>query len=200
MSLKRKDPVSLTARIRGSIKLTDLLNEKGLAVSDSGQQQISCPFHGVDRSRSARVYPETNSMHCFACVKSWDPISFTMQEQEIDFWHAVELLVNRYDVPVGDIQDRAAELKYVDLKDKKYFSTKRQTYIDEKSEEVHQKLVLARTIDLWKQLNHLLPDESFGKVLLLLNKIRLNMDNKEFFVQQIQRVLIRLSEAKKGSN
>ena len=32
--------------------------------------QISCPFHGDDARKSARVYPDTNSMRCFFCSKS----------------------------------------------------------------------------------------------------------------------------------
>jgi len=38
-------------------------------------KQIRCPFH-ADDTPSCRIYPETNSFHCFGCGASGDQIEF----------------------------------------------------------------------------------------------------------------------------
>jgi hypothetical protein len=42
------------------------------------EEQIPCPFHGVDTHPSARVYPETvkgpSHVWCFVCQEHWDAI------------------------------------------------------------------------------------------------------------------------------
>lgn len=45
--------------------------------------QIPCPFHGRDLHKSARVYPQTNSLYCWACGKGWDVISYWAQANEM---------------------------------------------------------------------------------------------------------------------
>lgn len=40
--------------------------------------QFICPFHkfGQEHRPSARFYPDTDSMHCFTCNRSWTPLQF----------------------------------------------------------------------------------------------------------------------------
>jgi DNA primase len=68
-------------------------------------EQMSCPFHGADTSMSARYYPETNSMYCFACKKSWDPIGFWMQYAEVRFMEAARHLASKYGVDLSKVAD-----------------------------------------------------------------------------------------------
>jgi DNA primase len=37
--------------------------------------QINCPFHQDDKP-SCKIYPGTNTYHCFACGKTGDTIQF----------------------------------------------------------------------------------------------------------------------------
>jgi len=45
-------------------------------------KQIRCPFH-EDDTPSCRIYPETNSFHCFGCGASGDPIEFIEKYERI---------------------------------------------------------------------------------------------------------------------
>lgn len=65
--------------IKNEVSIYDLFDRSSPPVryeTDKQQCQISCPFHGYDNSPSARVYPESNSLYCWACAKSWDVIDY----------------------------------------------------------------------------------------------------------------------------
>lgn len=68
-------------QIHAKVTAYDILRSNGVElkqVSDAQEEQFSCPFHGVDRKPSARVYPESNSgpshAWCFFCQERWDAI------------------------------------------------------------------------------------------------------------------------------
>jgi len=70
--------------------------------------QISCPFHGQDTHPSARVYPDTNSLRCFYCSKSWNPVTFWAEDNnwyrdndKLDLGRAIDDLASRYDITVN---------------------------------------------------------------------------------------------------
>lgn len=49
----------------------------GIAIPDYGKDvQVRCPFHklGRESTPSARFYPDTDSLYCFACNRSWSPL------------------------------------------------------------------------------------------------------------------------------
>jgi CHC2 zinc finger len=53
--------------------------------------QIMCPFHDDARpggSPSARVYPDTDSIYCWVCDKSWNPISVVAESRGITYRQA----------------------------------------------------------------------------------------------------------------
>lgn len=54
----------------------DVLRHFGVDVKGDHEVQISCPFHGVDRKPSARVYPtqgtSRSGVYCYTCMKRWD--------------------------------------------------------------------------------------------------------------------------------
>lgn len=57
----------------------DVLRHGGVELRSDGEEQFSCPFHGVDAKPSARVYPESvrSNSHawCFVCQERWDAIT-----------------------------------------------------------------------------------------------------------------------------
>lgn len=90
------DFVELKKMIADKVQMSDLLQESGIRLGTPGtEEQISCPFHGPDRSPSARHYPETNSIYCFTCKKSWDPVSFVMAKRGVRFKEAVNHLAKK---------------------------------------------------------------------------------------------------------
>jgi hypothetical protein len=50
-----------------------------------------CPFH-EGKSMALRLYPESNTVHCFACAKSWDTIAYIQDTQGKTFADAVKYL------------------------------------------------------------------------------------------------------------
>lgn len=68
--------------IHRHVTVFDILRRNGVElkqVTDDQTEQFSCPFHGVDRKPSARVYPESpqspSHAWCFVCQERWDAIS-----------------------------------------------------------------------------------------------------------------------------
>jgi hypothetical protein len=61
-----------------AITAQDVLRHFGTTLNrgDDQQEQISCPFHGEDKSPSARVYPgdgtSRSGLYCWVCQKRWD--------------------------------------------------------------------------------------------------------------------------------
>ena len=103
-----KDPRELRKFILDKVMLADLLAADGIRLPQRIKpQQLSCPFHGKDLSMSARFYPETNSMYCFACKEAWDPISYVMKSDGIKFMPAANFLVSHYKLDVSRLRDLA---------------------------------------------------------------------------------------------
>ena len=88
------------AAVKTSVKIVDVLRHHGINVPDGINQQISCPFHGIDSHPSARVYTQTNTIFCWTCHSLWDVISAEMQFSEISLNEAVNVLVQRYGIDV----------------------------------------------------------------------------------------------------
>jgi len=89
-------------RIRAEVSILALLGKYGFADIDpfnDVEQQFRCHLHGNDQKPSARVYPSTNSFHCWACGKSRDPINLTMDAEGIEFSDALAKLEAEYDLP-----------------------------------------------------------------------------------------------------
>lgn len=81
-----------------------ILHSLGYRVrTDAGnrEQQYSCDLHGdgKDSKFSARVYPQSNSVYCFACNQIRDPISLIRDKKGLRFWEAVQYLEQAYDLP-----------------------------------------------------------------------------------------------------
>ena len=81
--------------------ITDLLSELGISIHHEGvEQQIRCPVHS-DSVASARYYPESNSIYCFTCAESYNPIDLAMLCWELSFVEAIEKLGGRDDDPAS---------------------------------------------------------------------------------------------------
>lgn len=67
--------------LRKGVSAHDILRRNGIVLrySTDREEQFACPFHGVDRHPSARVYPETvkgpSHVWCFTCHENWDAIA-----------------------------------------------------------------------------------------------------------------------------
>ena len=63
--------------------------------------QIRCPFHkgGAELAPSARVYPDTNSIHCFTCHRSWSPVTLLAEHLDVSYREALTIVRAKYGDP-----------------------------------------------------------------------------------------------------
>jgi hypothetical protein len=67
-------------QVKRTVTVYDMLRRNGIELSqvtDDREEQIQCPFHGVDNKPSARLYPPTDEnpsggIWCFVCQERWD--------------------------------------------------------------------------------------------------------------------------------
>lgn len=57
----------------------------------SRPRKIHCPVHD-DSTKSAQVYPDTNSLYCFTCGMSYDPVGLVAEEQSVNVLAACEYI------------------------------------------------------------------------------------------------------------
>jgi len=95
-----KDFEKLKEHIKKHVKLGVQLRNDGRITYDLDEEQIHCPFHGVDNKKSARYYRETDTIYCWVCKKVWDILSFTSEKRGSNLREAINYLVdfNRLDI------------------------------------------------------------------------------------------------------
>lgn len=120
--------------IHRSVSAFDVMLRHGVDISGGREEQFSCPFHGIDRRPSARIYPEspTSPSHawCFKCQERWDAIALwkkfnSMEEMpfgqvlgQIEKAYALEVPVFPEDgVPESEPQEDTDLLEYEMLRD-----------------------------------------------------------------------------------
>lgn len=96
-------------QVHRNVSSFDVLARRGINLnSTSGrEEQFSCPFHGVDRRPSARIYPESargpSHAWCFVCQERWDAISlwrkFNGDSPEIPFSRTLTEIENAFGLP-----------------------------------------------------------------------------------------------------
>jgi len=103
--MKGKDLVAVKDLIKDKVRMETVLAGQGIEVMNGRETQISCPFHGDDKSPSARFYPDTDSIHCFTCKETWDVISFEMTRQGLPFRDTLSFLVGKYKISTTALPD-----------------------------------------------------------------------------------------------
>jgi DNA primase len=98
------------AAVKEAVSILEILEAYGYRVrSDAGhrEQQFQCDLHGDGRDTkpSARVYPESNTWYCFACVKGRDVIETVQEKERKTFIEALTLLERKYHIKVPIQED-----------------------------------------------------------------------------------------------
>ena len=91
-------------RIRELVPFTRVLANFGYEVDPEGQdheQQFSCDLHGdgQDSKKSARFYPSSNSIYCWACGRARDAIALVREKNGLSFYDALSWLERRFELP-----------------------------------------------------------------------------------------------------
>jgi len=86
-----------------------VLQRRGITLisTSNREEQFSCPFHGVDRKPSARIYPESarspSHAWCFVCQERWDAISlwrkFNGDTSEVPFSRTLAEMEQAFGLP-----------------------------------------------------------------------------------------------------
>lgn len=87
-----------TQAVLAHVTIFQLLDEYKVRYSSKVTQQIHCPVH-KDRTPSARVYADGNTVYCFTCAQRWDVIGLVKAKEQCDFIGALVWLETRYLVP-----------------------------------------------------------------------------------------------------
>ena len=74
-----------------------------------------CPFHN-DKNPSFSVSPTKNICHCFVCGKGGGPITFLMEQEQVDFTEACRMLGKKYHI---DIEEEKRELSAKEIQDQR---------------------------------------------------------------------------------
>ena len=101
-----KDRLDIVEVVQSSVPLKKAgRNYKGL-----------CPFH-AEKTPSFVVFPDTGTWHCFgACGTGGDVFSFVMQQENLDFGEALQILARRAGIELEPRSPQAAEAeKRLDL-------------------------------------------------------------------------------------
>lgn len=102
-----------------SITIGQALYDIGAVVATQSTQypyQIVCPFHkgGRETSPSARVYPADNSIYCWVCHRSYNPIAVYSQFYGITYPSAIVKISERYgSVKASHYKNRDSKLSYL---------------------------------------------------------------------------------------
>ena len=87
--------------IKEQVRMAEVLRDYHVQFLNSGEpEQIHCPFHGADINRSARFYPENDSVYCWVCDHTWDVIDFVKDKEELAFVETVRLMKAKYTVVI----------------------------------------------------------------------------------------------------
>lgn len=74
------------AEIKQQLSIVAVLQHYNIKTNKNGQ--CPCPFH-EDKTPSLKIYPETNTYHCFGCGKTGDTIQFIQDKQGLTKHQAI---------------------------------------------------------------------------------------------------------------
>lgn len=97
-------PIAPKADIDNLVSQIDIANfiSQYVTLKTAGinSQKGLCPFHD-EKSASFSVSTSTNTYHCFGCGESGNVISFAMKINGIGFVEALQILSERYHIPIN---------------------------------------------------------------------------------------------------
>lgn len=101
-----KDLEKLKEHIKKYVTLGILLRNDNRITYDLDEEQIHCPFHGVDNKKSARYYKSSDTAYCWVCKKVWDIFSYTSQKRGFSLKDAINHLVEEYKIDISSVPEQ----------------------------------------------------------------------------------------------
>lgn len=171
-----KDTEKLKEHVKKHITLGTLLKNLGTITYDIDEEQVSCPFHGVDNKKSARYYKETDTVYCWVCKKVWNVFSYTSQKRGISLKSSIDHLVSAYRIDISSVPEQMDTFiqgitgsQKVVIDHKKIFLIQVYDYIINLKNKIdfekYKKLVFSYMI-----LKHSIPDDKFMEASNKMNE------------------------------
>jgi hypothetical protein len=89
--------------LKEAVTIFEALRALGRGVDGEGTQQILCPNpQHPERRPSARVYEDSNHVHCFACGRTWDVVGLVEVVRGCGFAEAVVWLEAAFGIGAAD--------------------------------------------------------------------------------------------------
>ena len=108
--------MSLYEKIRFYLDIVEVISEYIPLKRVGNSYAANCPFH-PDRSPSLYVSPSKGIWKCFGCGKGGDVIKFVAEYENLSYFEAAKLLIERYNLPIV--------LENKDEKESEYFKALR---------------------------------------------------------------------------
>lgn len=86
------------------VSIYDLIEDVS---SQSEPRQIHCPVHN-DTRKSARVFPDSNSVYCWTCARAYDPVALVSEQESIGLTAACRFIEDNAGVRWQRIEERVA--------------------------------------------------------------------------------------------
>lgn len=92
-------------KVREAVDFADLVGQR-TELRRAGVNRLTglCPFHD-ERSPSFGIDPVEKLYHCFGCGAGGDLFTFVMETESVGFGEALELLADRYHVPLERVEE-----------------------------------------------------------------------------------------------
>src|SRR5918912_3135086 len=90
---------SSVADVKAAASIVDVVSARTQLRKTGASFMGRCPFHD-DRTPSFSVSPAKGTYHCFGCGVGGDTIRFVQETEQVDFVGAIELLADRFNVPL----------------------------------------------------------------------------------------------------
>jgi hypothetical protein len=87
--------------IKEQVRMSAVMRDYHVEFFNTGlPEQLHCPFHYPDTNKSARFYPDNDSIYCFVCDHTWDVIDFVKDKEELTFVEALKFVKAHYQVEI----------------------------------------------------------------------------------------------------
>ena len=169
-----KDIEDIKDAIRSKVSLGDMLQTEGFITGLIDEEQLSCPFHGADRKKSARYYRDTDTAYCWVCKEKWDVISYIRKKEGLDFKQVIPYMLDRYHIDITHLPDAlenevltVTQRSAPKLNDRKYKIEKIRQAIDLAREDLKYETYL-KFIYLYMMLKYAVSEDKFDEQFELL--------------------------------
>lgn len=95
-------------RVKDSAKIYDVVIDYVPLKRNGNKSEYTgcCPFHNDRHSGSFTVNTEKNFAHCFPCDKTWDPIEFIRDIENVSYIEAIRILAKKFGVYIDETGEK----------------------------------------------------------------------------------------------